>query len=190
MGRGSVGSVAALHWVAEEGPSEDVALVSKQLIEQRTSHAKVWRRHRRQPARPVQRLWGKSRPSKVPALHGAQEASTGAGEWEKAREEAREGVIWGLWVSVKMFDFPGGSDTKVSAYNEGDPGSIPGLGRSPGERNGNPLQYSWLENPMDGESWQATVHGVTKSRTDWATSLSSTWDRKHFKGCRDKSDLI
>ena len=51
-----------------------------------------------------------------------------------------------------MHDFPGGSDDKVSAYNEGDLGSIPGLGRSPGEGNGNPLQYSCLENPMDGGS--------------------------------------
>ena len=50
-------------------------------------------------------------------------------------------------------DFPGGSDGKASAYNAGDPGSIPGLGRSPGEGNGNPLQYSCLENPMDGEAW-------------------------------------
>jgi len=48
---------------------------------------------------------------------------------------------------------PGGSDSKASAYNAGDLGSIPGLGRSPGEGNGNPLQYSCLENPMDGEAW-------------------------------------
>ena len=47
-------------------------------------------------------------------------------------------------------DFPGGSDSKASIYNAGDLGSIPGLGRSPGEGNGNPLQYSCLENPMDG----------------------------------------
>ena len=47
-------------------------------------------------------------------------------------------------------DFPGGSDSKASAYNAGDPGSIPGSGRSPGERNGNVLQYSCLENPMGG----------------------------------------
>ena len=53
----------------------------------------------------------------------------------------------------------------VSAWNVGDPGSIPGLGRSPGERNGNPLQYSCLENPMEGGAWWATVHGVAKSRT-------------------------
>ena len=49
--------------------------------------------------------------------------------------------------------FPGGSDDKASAYNAGDLGSIPGSGRSPGEGNGNPLQYSCLENPMDGGTW-------------------------------------
>ena len=52
-----------------------------------------------------------------------------------------------------MRDFPGGSDGKVSAYNARDPGSIPGLGRSSGEGNGNPLQYSCLENPMDRGVW-------------------------------------
>ena len=52
-----------------------------------------------------------------------------------------------------LLDFPGGSDGKASAYNVGDHGSIPGLGRSLGEGNGNPLQYSCLENPMDGEAW-------------------------------------
>ena len=60
--------------------------------------------------------------------------------------------------------FPGGSEVKASAGNAGDPGSIPGSGRSPGEGNGNPLQYSCLENPMNGGAWWATVHGVTKSR--------------------------
>ena len=54
---------------------------------------------------------------------------------------------------------------KASACSVVDLGSIPGLGRSPGEGNGNPLQYSCLENPMDRGPWQATVHGVTKSRT-------------------------
>ena len=58
---------------------------------------------------------------------------------------------------------PGGSDSKVSARSAGDWGSIPASGRSPGEGNGNPLQYSCLENPMDGGAWQATVHGVAKS---------------------------
>ena len=55
--------------------------------------------------------------------------------------------------------FPGGAEVKVSACNVGDLGSIPGLGRSPGEGNGNPLQYSCLENPTDGGAWWATVHG-------------------------------
>ena len=70
--------------------------------------------------------------------------------------------------------FPGGSDGKASAHNAGDLGSIPGLGRSPGEGNGNPLQYSCLENCMDGGAFWATVHGVTKSRTrlsDFTTSV-------------------
>ena len=60
---------------------------------------------------------------------------------------------------------PGGSDGKASACNAGDLGSIPGSGRSPGEGNGAPLQYSWLENSKDGGAWWATVHGVTKSWT-------------------------
>ena len=71
--------------------------------------------------------------------------------------------------------FPGGSDSKASIYNAGDPGSIPGLGRSPGEGNGNPLQYYCLENPMDRGAWQATVHGVTESdTTETSLSLSVT----------------
>ena len=61
--------------------------------------------------------------------------------------------------------FPGGSDGKVFAWNVGDLGLILGAGRSPGEGNDSPLQYSDLENSMDGGAWWATVHGVTKSRT-------------------------
>ena len=60
--------------------------------------------------------------------------------------------------------FPGGSDGQVSAYNAGDQGSIPGLGRSSGEGNGNPLQYCCLENLMDRGTWWATVPGVTEER--------------------------
>ena len=70
-----------------------------------------------------------------------------------------------LMLSCECLDFPGGSDSKASAYNAGDLGLIPELGRSPGEENGNPLQYSCLENPMDGGAWWATVHGVAKSQT-------------------------
>ena len=62
-------------------------------------------------------------------------------------------------------DFPGGSDGKASVYNAGDPGLIPGLGRSLGEGNGNPLESYCLENPMDRGAWSATVHGVVKSWT-------------------------
>ena len=56
--------------------------------------------------------------------------------------------------------FPGGSEVKASACNAGDLGSIPGLGRSPGEGNGNPLQYSCLENPMDGGVWWDKAYWV------------------------------
>ena len=60
--------------------------------------------------------------------------------------------------------FPGGSDGKESACNSGEQDSIPGSGRSPGEGNGYPIQYSSLENSMDRGAWLATVHGVTKSQ--------------------------
>jgi len=62
-------------------------------------------------------------------------------------------------------DFLQGSASKESACNAGNLGSIPELGKFPGEGNGNPFQYSCLGNPMDRGAWQATVHGVAKSRT-------------------------
>ena len=67
----------------------------------------------------------------------------------------------GIWVQ----GFPGGLDGKAFACNVGDLGSIPGAGRSPGEENGNPLQYSCLKNPIDRGTCWAIVHGVTKSQT-------------------------
>ena len=81
--------------------------------------------------------------------------------------------LYSLWVAKSWtqlsftftWDFPGGSNGKVSAYNAGDPRSIPGSGRSPGEGNANPLQYSCLENPIDRGVWRATVHVVTESQT-------------------------
>ena len=85
------------------------------------------------------------------------------------------------WTSL---DFT--SDGKVSAYNAGDLGSIPGSGRSPREGNGNPLQCSCLENPMDGGAWWTTVHGVAKSRTRLSdftftsTSLCYLANFQHF----------
>ena len=59
--------------------------------------------------------------------------------------------------------FPGGLDDKESVGNAGDPGSIPGSGRSPGEGNGYSFQYSCLENSMDRRAWWATVYGITES---------------------------
>ena len=74
-------------------------------------------------------------------------------------------VVRELLIAVASLveDFPGGSDGEASCLQ--NPGSIPGLGRSPGEGNGNPLQNYCLESPMDRGAWQATVHGVAKSRT-------------------------
>ena len=74
-------------------------------------------------------------------------------------DECNCAVVWAF------LGFPGGSEVKASASNAGDPGSIPGSGRSPGKGNGNPLQYSCLENPMDRGAWRATVHRVAKSQT-------------------------
>ena len=94
----------------------------------------------------------------------------------------------------------GGSEVKASASNAGDLGLIPGSGRSPGEGNGNPLQYFCLENPMDGEAWQATVHGVAKSRIRlsdftflrpsqmWVRSLS--WEDPLEEGMATHSSIL
>ena len=68
-------------------------------------------------------------------------------------------------MNAAIWGFSGGSDGKEPACNAGDPGLIPGLGRSSGEGNGNSLQYSCLEKSMDRGDWWATIHGVTKSRT-------------------------
>ena len=64
-----------------------------------------------------------------------------------------------------FWGFAGGSDDKESAYNTGDTGLIPGSGRSPREGNGNPLQYSFLDNTMDRGAWRATIYGVTRVHT-------------------------
>ena len=66
---------------------------------------------------------------------------------------------------VLFWGFPGDSEGKKSACTAGDPGLTPGSGRSPGEGNGSPLQYSCLENPKDGGDWWAAVHGVAQSWT-------------------------
>ena len=99
----------------------------------------------------------------------------GSGRLEKEMETHSN--ILACWASVHGVQksrrdlvtkqgFPGGAEVKASACNVGDLGSIPGSGRFPGEGNGNPLQYSCLENPMDGGTWWATVHGSQRVRHD------------------------
>ena len=90
-------------------------------------------------------------------------------EWRMLYQVLSSSICWGF-SSEKAF--PGDSDSKKCACSVGDPGSIPGFDRSPGEGNGNPLQHSCLENPMDGGAWQATVYGVAKSRT-WLSNFIS-----------------
>ena len=82
----------------------------------------------------------------------------------------------------KMQSFPGASEGKASACNVADPGSIPESRRSTGEGNGNPLQYSCLENSMDGGAWWAEVHEVTKSWTrlsDFTFKINADGDCSH-----------
>ena len=94
----------------------------------------------------------------------------------RSRDEAEEteGKLGFAGYHLPARGFPGGSEDKASACNAGDPGSIPGLGRSPGEESSNPFQYSCLENPMDRGAWQAAVHGVAKSQTRLSDLTSPT----------------
>ena len=78
------------------------------------------------------------------------------------------------YLSGNELGFPGGSEGKASVYNAGDLGSIPGLGRFPGEGNGNPLQYSCPENPMDGVAWCRLL-------CPWGRKESDTTERLHFR---------
>ena len=117
------------------------------------------------PADPSTWLWSPSSPCRVHTL------TSRTSEGSRAR-------VWGQLSSITLvMGIPGGSDSKESAYNAGDPGSIPGLERSPGEGHGNPLQYSCLENPMDRGTCWATVHGVTESDTTERLTLSLPRDR-------------
>ena len=81
------------------------------------------------------------------------------------KQQGQEQCCFPLYPTYILHDFPGDSGGKESAYNAGDPGLILQLGRSPGEGNSNPLQYSCLENSMATGAWQAKVHGVAKSWT-------------------------
>ena len=85
-----------------------------------------------------------------------------------------------MWVVKKYWVHPSDSDGEESACNVGDPGLIPGLGRSRGEGNGNLLQYSCLGNPMDGGAWRATIHRSQRVGHDPATNTSTS--HPYFKG--------
>ena len=78
-------------------------------------------------------------------------------------------------IYIHTLNFPGGSDSRDSVCNAGDPGSIPGSGRSPGGGNGNPLHYSCFRNPMNRGAWRATVLGVAKSQTQLSDLTPHTY---------------
>ena len=94
------------------------------------------------------------------------------------------------WIIILLFDlvsefiatFPGGSDGKASLRNAGDQDLIPESGGSPGERNGYPLQYASLGNPMERGAWRATVHGVAKSWT-WPATNSAEFLKSFQTHC-------
>ena len=90
-------------------------------------------------------------------------------------------ILWAImrsfYISLALTSFPGGSEGKASACNAGDLGSIPGSGRSPGGGNGNPLQYSCRENPMDRGAWWATVHRIPKSWTQLKRCSMHPWEK-------------
>ena len=95
------------------------------------------------------------------------------GAWWATVHEVASLIYVCVCIYIYM-GFPHSSVGKSSAYNAGGPGSIPGLRRSPGEGNGNPLRYSCLENPMDRGAWQATVLWITRVQHDLATKPPTT----------------
>ena len=103
--------------------------------------------------------------------------------------ESKIEITWILSTQVsfgkvlQLMGFPHWLDCKESACNAGDLGSIPASGRSPGRGNGNPLQYSCLENSIDRGAWWATVHGAVTRLSNW-TAIALTWpDRGHAHSC-------
>ena len=114
------------------------------------------------------------------ATHSCLENPKDGGAWRAtAHGPQRVGRDWATRFSLSKLlpSFPGGSVIKKKKNppaSAGDPGSTPGMGRSPGEGNGNPLQYSCLGNPMDRGTWWATVCGVTKSRAGLSQQTTTT----------------
>ena len=145
----------------------------------RLSAAKYWRAVISHDVRLTQRISKRSRTASWAQSHrvgvGASCDNGRQGYWLLMKGEAGMVVLPSETLSlISSMPFPVGSDGKASACNAGDPGSIPGLGRSPGEGNGHPLQHSCLENSMDGEAGWSTVHGVAKSQT-WPSNFTFTF---------------
>ena len=108
--------------------------------------------------------------------------SIAAGSWKlSAPGEDVKRPHFLLW-SYRLIGFPGHSDSKESACNVGDKDSIPGSGRSPGEGNGDPLQYSCLENPMDRGAWRATESQTQLSDSQVPSARMSSRSRKSGSG--------
>ena len=115
--------------------------------------------------RTIQRLTHHPRPREAPRTSEALDSSCQyCGSWG-SRLRIKLPLQRAADLNMPPVGFPDGSDGQESACNAGDPGSIPGSGRSPGEGNGNPLQYSRLENSMEKGTWRPTVRGITKSQT-------------------------
>ena len=112
---------------------------------------------------PLSKAWIMGHPLLYPLVSPLSEVSSPLVAWIVISTQNTPKCKYSAFLSRR--DFPGGSDGKTSAYSVGEPGSSPGSGRSPGEGNGNPFQYSCLENPMDGGAWQTIVHGVPKNWT-------------------------
>ena len=108
-------------------------------------------------------------PVLLPRKSHGQRSLVDYSPWDRKESDTTEQLHFHFKTYPNNYHKPSGSkfgsNGKESACNAEDPGAIPGLGRSPGEGNGNPLQYSSLENPMDRGTWAATVHGVTKNWT-------------------------
>ena len=102
------------------------------------------------------------------SLQEADKWSTLSADIEETFKTQVGFLLSGCCIVLLLLGFPGDSDGKEYACQAGDLGSVPGLGRSPGEGNGNPLQYSCLETSMDRGAWWATVHEVARSRTGFS----------------------
>ena len=112
-----------------------------------------------------------------PLQYSGLENSMDKGAWRATAHGVAKSWTW-----LNDFTFTGSLADKESACNSGDLGSIPGLGRSPGEGNGYPLQFSGLENSMDKGAWQATVRGITKS---WRPQSNFHFRFRFYRGWRE-----